>query len=353
MGQNNVYPNQRSEFSSGPSVHEIAAALERITLHKEPHPQTIDATSRKPQDVAAARQRHEALSKQWQAWWDRHHGEFVTDDELASLKAHLHDKKMVESAGIAALGPLFPTGAPYHLGPIHDIFLHAQGGADVVSFIDFDSEQTMSSLDACRLLPVPTTSPTSYSPIFNSDTAGIDAMCGTYIAPHNGRFYDISPLDTPTWRVPDDRWNTLEDDIAAGRNIVPPDARTGGSFSSFDPATDEMDMTNAPRTFLFRTREGGAGIIQTLGSENAKLSAHFRYRMVQPHPRGFVAKQPATLPTSVPFGPVVDITLAMPAAGAACAFDLDTGKTLAAPADIGQRKYTDLLTWLQTRSAGM
>jgi hypothetical protein len=69
-------------------------------------------------------------------------------------------------------------------------------------------------------------------------------------------------------------------------------------ITGISPATDKTD------TWLFRTREGGRGLLQILGQSNDPLGVKIRYKLVQPDVTGpqpetpKPAQHPAALPTA-------------------------------------------------------
>jgi hypothetical protein len=334
--------------SYGRAIREIAAALERITAHTEGRPAFIDAHKDTDAERAAAKRRHEQLSQQWLTWLNAHQAELASTEEMASLSAHAHDIEPIEAQGLAAYGPLFPTGAPYHLGPVHEVALHDESNADDTQYIDFDAQRTLSLIEANLLLP-PGWREQERGPslLYHADGAGIDADAIHYLLDNKKRdFFALDANDCLTWPVENARWETLEADIAAGKPIALPDA---GPFGDFDrnPQTLRTQIDRLPATHLFRTREGGAGIVQTLASDTAAHATRFRYRMIEPHPKNYIPRQPATLPTAATFAPAVELTLQMPGAGALCVADLDAGKALRTPADMTDGMKT--IDWLKSQ----
>lgn len=115
------------EFDLGSSTDEILAGLKTIPRHQEGpwnwyDPQHyIDATSSNGvNNVVAVNHPREDLARQWQAWWKTNQSLFVSDAEMASLTVVNHDSAAIESAGMAEMGPIVPTGAPYHLSPVRE-----------------------------------------------------------------------------------------------------------------------------------------------------------------------------------------------------------------------------------------
>jgi RNA polymerase sigma factor (sigma-70 family) len=335
----------------GRAIREIAGALETITHHSEGKAGNIDAKNDTPAALEAARAKHAQLSKQWQTWWDRHKNDFVTDAEMASLTAHAHDSADVETAGIAVFGPLFPTGKPYYLGPVHDVRLRGvDERQDQDDIIDFDSDRVMSLLDAMRYAPPGTKEFTSTNVNLwsSSEGAGADANCqhtyygGTikgFVMTGGREMYKLSARDDLVWPVDDGRWDTLESEIESGQPIALDPLGPYGEFDYRDPITHQSNGEHLPATFLFRTREGGAGIVQVLDSDVEHKAVHIRYQMVQPHPKHFEPRAMQPLPPAPPFGPVKEVTLSPVAPGNVCAMDLNTGQMITAPADLKLEKY--------------
>jgi RNA polymerase sigma factor (sigma-70 family) len=335
----------------GRAIREIAGALEAITHHKEGKPGNIDARDDTPAALDAARAKHVQFSKQWQTWWDRHKNEFVTDAEMASLTAHAHDSADVETAGVAAFGPLFPTGKPYYLGPVHDVRLRGvDERQDHDDIIDFDSDRVMSLLDAMRFVPpgMKEYTPANVNLWSSSEGASADANCqhtyfgGTikgFVMTGGREAYTLQARDALVWPVDDGRWDTLESEIESGQPIALDPHGPYNDFEFRDPTTHQVNAEHLPATFLFRTREGGAGIVQILDSELERKAVHIRYQMVEPHPRHFEPRPIQPLPAAPPFGPVKEVTLSPVAPGNACAMDLNTGQMITAPADLKLEKY--------------
>jgi RNA polymerase sigma factor (sigma-70 family) len=326
------------------AVHEISAALESITHRKATEPWTVRANLVSDADLRLAQKRDEAASREWQQWWELHHAEIVSDADLATLTAHPHELADVETAGIAVNGPLFPTGKPFHLGEVHDIYLRAsdQGYCDESDVVDFDAQRKMTILEAMRLLPDAAAS-------YSSDSVGADACCGAERIGHgmtHSDFFTLTAISDLVWPMDADEWDKLDDQISRGRKII-----GDGDPLSSDFGTYWFDFTNkrpnpVRTTFLFRTREGGAGIVQILGTDIARETVHIRYRMVEPHPRDFQPKPFAAIPATPPFGPTREITLSTRAAGAICALNLDTNQSLETPDDRSFLQHA--AKWMET-----
>jgi hypothetical protein len=342
----------------GRAVREICAALETITKHNEGKPSAIDARSDSAAELAKEKRLHEAMTTRWQSWWNAHHEEVVTDADLGKLKEQPDDAAEIKSAGEAVYGPLFPTGAAYHLGPVHELVLHlADERFDTSEFLDFDAEQKLSYLDGFRR-----TSPTesfyedkeavcsrqyrAWKPLTRSvklATPG-GTIAVTRRPDETTGYFWLHAVDEDIWPVDDSQWETLDEQIKRGDEIV--DSGATGEFW--------MDRRGVPfkgrfpATFLFRTQKGGAGIVQLLGSDEEHGGVRLRYRMVEPHPVGnFRPRTMAPLPDAAPFGSVNSVVLQQLGPGKACVLDLDTGEVMRWPSDMPMMKQND---WPEGRS---
>lgn len=349
--------------SYGRAIREIAGALEKITDHVEGKPGDIDADSNDPAAMRAAKLRHERLSRQWQVWWDQNQDEFVTAEAMASLTAHPHEESALESAGIEINGPLFPTGQPYHLGPVRDIHLHVWDETfDRTELIDFDAQRKMTLLEAVRLLPPGMRAmEDGVSNWYSSAGADADGYCSLLLLPNHPEktqgnsdhhvilhfnekdarsVYSLYGQEDLTWCIEDGRWDSLGAEIESGHPIVLESRGPDDEFIWRDPKTGNRDWEHFPATFLFRTREGGAGIVQLLEPDDKRQSLHLRYRMVEPHPKGYVPRPIPPIPAAAPFGEVKQLTLATPKSGVTCALNLATGVTFAPPKDLADDPTT-------------
>jgi hypothetical protein len=352
----------------------IGAALQTITHHNEGRPMSIDARSDTPSEIARSKRLHEELSSKWQTWWNAHHNEFVADSELATVDGLADDSKEIEAAGTAAYGQLFPTGAPYHLGPVHELVLHEwDERLDTTEVLDFDREQKLSLLEAVRQLPATQSTTNSIVSPWAQTTA--EAQClrayRRMILPKSddhppktlreavlqralarpdpsSEYHWLSLMGGGrAWYVDNAQWDSAEQDVESGKMLV-----TTAGQSNFDQYQDGQQLPhNYPSTFLFRTKEGGAGIVQLLGSDEQAKGVHLRYRMVEPSPATISRPQLAPIPDLPGFGPSREYSLKISRADAMCAMDIETGKLFDEPNDPKFRVHLD--DWLKSVGANV
>jgi len=126
------YKNNREKYVlCGRPVNEILSAIERITRHREPlgvgdnDPLRHVFLGGTPQQQAQKRALFEESQKRWEAWWSEHWREFGTQEELRSVELPKRDEDLVEKAGVARYGVLFPTGVHVRLGPVRILRLNS------------------------------------------------------------------------------------------------------------------------------------------------------------------------------------------------------------------------------------
>ena len=317
-------------LSFGVAAQEVLGALSALTRHDEggtfdfPPGRVTDATR------AAARRRLDVLADGWQAWWDANGGRFVTPADVATLTAGPHDAAAVEAAGVAVHGPLFPTGRPFRLGPVHDVWL--DGGDDRydrATLVSFDRQRTMSPLDAIRLLP-PGVAATAEVNWTCHLPVSVDAECHTVTlaSPAAGRRLCLYPIGPAVWPVDDAVWDALPATMAAGRPVLDGVPGPYADFAHTHPPTDAA--WRYPATFLFRTNPGGAGIVRVVGQDGDRL--HVQFRTVDPPPPGAAAVPPLPpVPTGDAFGDVRQVVVRADVDGRRQVLSLSSGRVTSAP----------------------
>lgn len=133
------------------------------------------------------------------------------------------------------------------------------------------------------------------------------------------------------WSAVASMWDEFPKLIEAGKPVPLDPIGPQADFRWRDPATHQEDVEHWPATFIFRTRTGGVGIVQVLEPDKMK-ECRFRFRVIEPQPKGFVPSKSLPLPTAGEFSPAHTIRLvASDSEDGACAMDLDTGKIFASP----------------------
>lgn len=287
----------KSFFLYGRPINEISAALFKLTKHQEP-----------------------GGLPGWTKWWAAHSSEILSETEPRSVQLPGRDRDLVEEAGTAWFGPLFPTGKHINLGPVHEVELQFDGYVNARSYIDFDTgrlfqfQQGISADDAKS---------NDFSKVMHRwfRQSGVDAHCNA----------SVTGDDLQLWVIDNSRWGTLQNEIHSGRPMNPGREAT----TWLEPfGKDNADVReNELGTFLFITREGGRGVVQVLPRENDETySRRIRYRMWG-EKGGQVAARPVpkVRRDESDWGPERVGILRPPGRGQVFLMNLETGQRLSPP----------------------
>ena len=89
--------------------------------------------------------------KLWQVWWSKHWQEFVTREELQSVELPVRQHDVIEMAGLARYGPLFPTGPHVRLGPVRLLRLTESAYFNGRSHLDFDTGRVFTHYEGVKV----------------------------------------------------------------------------------------------------------------------------------------------------------------------------------------------------------
>jgi hypothetical protein len=307
---------QDNSVLCGRPVNEIMTALERITRHGE----FSDATGKDvrrislggtPEEESRQRASFEQCRTRWEVWWSEHWREFSTAEELRAVELPKRDQDLVGMAGMARYGALFPTGPQVRLGSVHMLRLTTLEYANGNALLDFDTGRVFQRFEGLKL--------TDAFP-----SADVESRISAWYRQNGIDFQMQAPpqgFDLQLWLIDDRRWDTLAAEVR--KNEPLPLGREAGLWY------DEL------ATFLFRTRQGGRGIVQIFPKDPDSDRRRLRYRMwlsenTEPKPRN-VAEQTPAKPPRTPFGSVSTVALEIAADGAPSLLSLRSGRTSGPP----------------------
>jgi RNA polymerase sigma factor (sigma-70 family) len=359
MHANQNYADRREEATHvlcGRPVNEILSALERITNHSEPpgvgdrdplRGVFLDGT---PDDQAKQRADFDERQKLWQDWWSKHWQEFVTEEELKSVELPNRGEDLVEKAGVARYGVLFPTGAAVRLGPVRMLRLVDSVYSNGKSHLDFDTGRVISQFEGVKAAESGKVADFGLRLYSWYRKNGIDVRCQS----------GLYGIDLRLWMVDASRWNTLETEMGQDAPLKLGQEMTNSlmSLAQERAVTKDDDLL----TFLFTTREGGRGIAQLFPKDSNADRFRIRYRMwvtVQANPPArpsdskVVAQKGEAKGSGTSFGETVTVTVAQPAQGQEFLIDVNTGGrlTFVGPGVVEARILPETFNELTTREA--
>jgi hypothetical protein len=334
LAHQNYKGDKETYVAVGRPVNEIIPALERITKHREPpdvgehDPLRHVFLGGTPDQQAQQQALFEQRQKRWQAWWSAHWREFVTQEELHSVELPKRERDLVELAGVARYGALFPTGARVRLGPVRRLRLTQSIYANGKSHLDFDTGRVFAQYEGMK------TTDWGQSDEFGSRISrwyrqnGIDVRCQG----------SIEGVDLQLWLIDDGRWDTLEAEIQKDQALEL--GREATSYLARFEKTRTDFRYDELATFLFTTRGGGRGIVQVFPKDEDADRIRLRYRMwlteeARPTnlaPVGEAAAVPRSAKSpGTPFAKTITTTLELPAEGREFLLDLETGRKAVPP----------------------
>lgn len=316
-------PDQYPRFGYARAVRQVNAALISLTSHDVGEKAFFNQ-----------QQRNSAFLR-WQTWWAANAQRFPETQAFEKITVG------PDTVAEAGRGMIFPLGADVHLGPVIDRELEPQGRLDSRAYVDLDTgrvyeslegfcPQTQAEADECYAYWLP--------------TAGIDAMADRAIRVDGGEQHGsmilggkqiqlgfrLSGQGVRVWPVVNDLWESIDALVHSSQLNLP--TKVQSDFYPRDKASDASLRETA--TYLFTTRQGARGILQTLAHHAEDGTFHIRYRLWEG-----TGKAPSAPPTTRPaitvarFGAEKEVRLGAPLAGEEAGLDFDTGNLAELPLD--------------------
>ena len=327
----------RCPTGCGPTPPEpIQAALERITGHLPPDHAT-DRTrigwAWKPGEYAfetvevdqAKMSEYQKRQRHWQSWWNQRGSEFLSPAELrkwntASQPAQTEVPGMdvVNRVGAEAGLAFFPTGPNAKLGPIQTIQWTPY--IDRPYAVDFDRGRTF---------------------MLNEGKAPGDSLLDWADRMRIDFCFDGISLCAHTWLVDNERWNSLDHDIA---NPSPIELTVEDGCTDRDGYRDTK--SKVPVTYFFVTQEGKSGILRIDPPTDEHGARTWRYRLWDkgvvlddvPHPKQTIPTEYAGLK----WGEPISVTLQTSAPGAKCMYRLGDAEPMRLPENAISDDWKDI-----------
>lgn len=199
---------------------ELIAALESLTRHSAP--KLSRAEDRRTLRTAnhrdagdEARQLYRDLQSEWETWWNRHHDEVLStemnsESHLSNVDGDSQDP--IDEAGERRFGRLFPTGAEFSLGPVHEVRLNADASYSGQRCIDFDRHLLLELREGIAELPR-TMSPGDTDRVTNQwcRENRIDAIAAGW---------KLSSRQVHIWQIENACWDSIEQQIQSGTRLT-------------------------------------------------------------------------------------------------------------------------------------
>lgn len=252
MSRYNDYTSNRIGFDLGRPITELRKALEALTGHSEGTDYLLfkgrlvtDKTLAAESADLVKRQRE--AGRRWRAWWEANKLNLMNADQIAQAESWARPavEDTVEAAGLAAFGPMIPSGPGITFDPPIETALEPESKNNAV---DFDKGVTGAYVE----------------------NGGMDASASRYMPNGEDIWHaGLNAVNCFVWPIANEQWDTIENDLRAG------DVNLGDPKSSFG-----RDMDKFPQTYFLRTGQDGYGVMQILGETPDHQSVRIRYKMI-------------------------------------------------------------------------
>jgi beta-lactamase regulating signal transducer with metallopeptidase domain/5-hydroxyisourate hydrolase-like protein (transthyretin family) len=242
-------------FSLGRPVREICSALSKLTGQITDDPELFGITlSEDPRRQVMQRRLYERNALRWRTWWEMHSRELT--DDVTYQKVNLKVLPETLPPASRTLGP--HARLANNEGVIGAILSPAiQDGQHATYFLDLDTgfhpqwpaqfPKDQTKLDQKQLAAW-------------ASENGVDLMCIAHPGTDGGWTFVLRGFDLKAWELTPRDLRNLDKLIAASK---PPEGREVGELlMHYDPVTRQL-IPDANAAFLFVTREGSFGILET------------------------------------------------------------------------------------------
>jgi hypothetical protein len=254
MQQHGLNPGKGgSHFGFGRPEREIMGALQKLTRQNFNDSELFGiGFSDDPRRQVLQRQLFQRHALKWQKWWDEHGRELTNDAAYQKVNLKLVNEPLPPPT--TTLGP----GAILSGGMTSAVISPAvQGGEHATFFHDCDTgfepkwpahiPKDEARFDQKQL------------DAWASEN-GLDLMCVTHQASDGTKTFVLRGLGLKAWELNQRDLRNIDKTIAAGK--LPEGREVGELLLHFDPASQQY-VPNSNAAFLFVTREGTMGIIET------------------------------------------------------------------------------------------
>ncbi len=273
-------------FSFGRPFREIFPALTKLTgvKHWEMEVNFV-ALGGGPRQQYIQRELYQRLGEFWFEWWAKNWEKYLSDANEAQIEftrqALAESRARLEAMPRPPLPTEIPTGPNIEVGQgwsNHQISALKQ-------FLDIDSGRDAKPpkiLAALAKSPQPVPAVDEWAAAQGVDFYGIQRK----LPGSDREFYVLQPVGMRVWRIDNDRYDTLQDELRSG-NEFDRGKPVDGPIAQTDEAGNYTPDERA--TFLLITREGSCGVLQmgrqvkkefAVGSAVSEDDMVLRYRLI-------------------------------------------------------------------------
>jgi beta-lactamase regulating signal transducer with metallopeptidase domain len=242
-------------FSFGRPERENIGALHRVTGHNLNDEEVLGMSlSEDPRRQVLQRRAYTQQALRWQEWWEKNWRGFTDDDAFQKVNLSVAEEPLPPAPDPQALAKTARLSGEMMgavLSPVNE------KGPYVWHFFDLDTGYKPN-----WPAEIPRNSSARNSPQLANWAAqhGVDLMCVTHRQPDGRETYVLKALGMKVTEISARDLRNLDRLLAAGR--LPEGRPVGELLMHFDPQLQEL-VADANGAFLFVTREGNIGLIET------------------------------------------------------------------------------------------
>lgn len=254
MQKHDLNPGQQGTyFDLGRPVREVCGALSKLTGQTTDDPELFGIMlSEDPRRQILQRRMFLRNARRWQAWWEGHWRDLTEDAAYREVKLNVVDEPLpAASKTLSAQARLSEGTTGAILSPA------AQGGQHARYFCDLDTGfQPQWPANIAK-------DETQFDERQLADWAaknGVDLMCVACFAPDKTETFVLRGFGLQAWEISPRDVRNLDKLVAAGK--LPEGRPVGDHLMHYDSETEQY-TPDANAAFLYITREGSLGLIET------------------------------------------------------------------------------------------
>ncbi len=240
-------------FDLGRPVREIFGAIHRLTGKSFDDDELFGVSqSPDPRRVSMQRRLYEKHAKAWQSWWEEHWQELTKDAAYAKVKLTITEETITE--------------APSKLGPGSRVEGIIQGATLSPAIQEGQYADHFTDLDTGYGFKWPDSIPKEEARVDQKKLAdwaldkGIDLMCVTHKDSDGNQKFVLRQFGMKVWEIGPRELRNIDKLVASG--LLPEGREVGDLLMHYDGEKQKY-IPDANATFVFITRQGSMGIIET------------------------------------------------------------------------------------------
>jgi hypothetical protein len=255
--EHDLHEGERDGFGLGRPVREIFGALHKLTgvnLGEDEINFVHLGGGRRQQELQ--RELYQRVADRWRGWWQESWRDYLDDPALAQVD--------ITAVRPDSAAERFRTGPGMELGMMQSgLVVESIFESESAVFLDFDTNRQAKWPEG---IARPTSKQAELPALIDewATREGLDVV-GVEFQPDGSDewFYCLRGLGLRAWEIDNERWEGLRDEVRGQEPLLLGRPVEDGLLMHFDEASGKHDPAK-PASFLFITRDGARGVLQTV-----------------------------------------------------------------------------------------